>query len=194
MQHTFNTILEMTVPQPTTGGLRSQLPEELPNGVTAKQGLQATTPVQQSKADGLQHSQPSTMLTCKPTVSQSIDTCSLSRTCTAADDCSNLSCSHHRHCGSEEDPTDPFKKNQHDQPHDQAQLTDAVACHADCPDWLPAQLRQLQQSYAVVQPGSGLSGAALVGQRVAFALLEQFQQFDAKQEMDTLFAGLDTGQ
>lgn len=66
--------------------------------------------------------------------------------------------------------------------------------HADCPAWLPEQLGQLQQQYAAAGPRAGLAGDSLLGQRVAFALLEDFHQHDSRREVDTLLAGLHTGQ
>lgn len=66
--------------------------------------------------------------------------------------------------------------------------------HADCPPWLPEQLSRFQQQYAAAEPRAGLMGDALLGQRVAFALLEDFHQHDSRREVDTLLAGLHTGQ
>lgn len=70
----------------------------------------------------------------------------------------------------------------------------ATTHHTDCPFWLPDQLCRVQQQYAAAGHGAGLAGEALVGQRVAFALLEDFHQRDSRQEVDTLLAGLHTGQ
>lgn len=72
----------------------------------------------------------------------------------------------------------------------------AASHHEDCPNWLPEQLAQLQQQYSdsAARSRAGLSGDALLGQRVAFALLEDFHQHDSRREVDTLLAGLHTGQ
>lgn len=70
----------------------------------------------------------------------------------------------------------------------------AARHHVDCPTWLPDQLAWLQQQYAAAGHRTGLSGDALLGQRVAFALLEDFHQHDSRCEVDTLLAGLHTGQ
>ncbi len=66
--------------------------------------------------------------------------------------------------------------------------------HLDCPEWLPEQLRQIQLSYAPADHPPGQVGTALQGQRVAFALLEDFEQQDSRREIDTLVAGLHSGQ
>ncbi|DBA70744.1 TPA: hypothetical protein ACH3X2_011643, partial [Trebouxia sp. C0005] len=66
--------------------------------------------------------------------------------------------------------------------------------HPDCPPWLPQHISQIQLSYTVAEQLPGLPGAALLGQRVAFVLLEEFQQHDSRKEIDTLLAGLHTGQ
>ena len=78
--------------------------------------------------------------------------------------------------------------------------TEDVACdhaalspHADSRTWLPEQLERVQQQYAAVGHREGLTGDALLGQRVAFALLEDFHQHDRRREVDTLLAGLHTG-
>ena len=72
----------------------------------------------------------------------------------------------------------------------------AASHHEDCPSWLPEQLAHLHQQYSdsAAGSGAGLSGDALLGQRVAFALLEDFHQHDSRREVDTLLAGLHTGQ
>ena len=70
----------------------------------------------------------------------------------------------------------------------------AARHHVDCPTWLPEQLARLQQQYAAAGHRAGLGGDALLGQRVAFALLEDFHQHDIRREVDTLLAGLHTGQ
>ena len=70
----------------------------------------------------------------------------------------------------------------------------ASTCHADCPPWLPEQISQMRLSYAVAGQLPGLPETALLGQRVAFVLLEDFQQHDSRKEVDTLLAGLHTGQ
>ena len=70
----------------------------------------------------------------------------------------------------------------------------ALRQHADCPPWLPEQLGRVQQHYAAAGPKAGLAGDALLGQRVAFALLEDFHQHDSRREVDTMLAGLHTGQ
>ena len=70
----------------------------------------------------------------------------------------------------------------------------AARHHVDCPTWLPEQLAWLQQQYAAAGHTAGLGGDALLGQRVAFALLEDFHQHDSRREVDTLLAGLHTGQ
>lgn len=72
----------------------------------------------------------------------------------------------------------------------------AASHHEDCPIWLPEQIAHLQQQYSNSAAGSraGLSGDALLGQRVAFALLEDFHQHDSRGEVDTLLAGVHTGQ
>lgn len=67
-------------------------------------------------------------------------------------------------------------------------------CHADCPPWLPEQISQMHLSYAAAGQLPGLLGTALLGQRVAFVLLEEFQQHDSRKEVDILLAGLHTGQ
>ena len=75
------------------------------------------------------------------------------------------------------------------------QCRDSPPCHhADCPAWLPDQVNKVQQHYAAAEVGAGLVGNALLGQRVSFALLEDFQQVDSRQEVDVLLAGLHTGQ
>ncbi len=66
--------------------------------------------------------------------------------------------------------------------------------HPDCPQWLPKHVSQIQLSYTVAEQLPGLPGTALLGQRVAFVLLEEFQQHDSRKEIDTLLAGLHTGQ
>ena len=72
---------------------------------------------------------------------------------------------------------------------------DSTLCrHAEIPAWLPDQVHQIQQQYAAAGCGAGLLGNALLGQRIAFALLEDFQQLDSRQEVDVLLAGLHTGQ
>lgn len=70
----------------------------------------------------------------------------------------------------------------------------AARHHVDCPSWLPEQLARLQQQYAAAAHRPGLGVDALLGQRVAFALLEDFHQHDSRREVDTLLAGLHTGQ
>ena len=70
----------------------------------------------------------------------------------------------------------------------------AARHHVGCPTWLPKQLARLQQQYAAAGHRSGLGGDALLGQRVAFALLEDFHQHDSRREVDTLLTGLHTGQ
>ncbi|DBB05758.1 TPA: hypothetical protein ACH3X1_012356 [Trebouxia sp. C0004] len=65
--------------------------------------------------------------------------------------------------------------------------------HPDCPQWLPQHVSQIQLSYTVAEQLPGLPGTALLGQRVAFVLLEDFQQHDSRKETDTLLAGLHTG-
>lgn len=66
--------------------------------------------------------------------------------------------------------------------------------HPDCPQWLPQHISQIQSSYTVAEQLPGLPGTALLGQRVAFVLLEELQQHDSRKEIDTLLAGLHTGQ
>ena len=70
----------------------------------------------------------------------------------------------------------------------------AARHHVDCPTWLPDQLAWLQQQYAAAGHRAGPNGDSLLGQRVAFALLEDFHQHDSRREVDTLLAGLHTGQ
>lgn len=65
--------------------------------------------------------------------------------------------------------------------------------HRDCPQWLPQHISQIQLSYSVAEHLPGVPGTALLGQRVAFVLLEEFQQHDSRKEIDTLLAGLHTG-
>jgi len=65
--------------------------------------------------------------------------------------------------------------------------------HPDCPQWLPQHISQIQLSYTVAEQLPGLPGTALLGRRVAFVLLEEFQQHDSRKEIDTLLAGLHTG-
>ncbi len=69
----------------------------------------------------------------------------------------------------------------------------SFSLHPDCPQWLPQHVSQIQLSYTVAEQLSGLPGSALLGQRVAFVLLEEFQQHDSRKEIDTLLAGLHTG-
>lgn len=65
--------------------------------------------------------------------------------------------------------------------------------HPDCPQWLPQHISQIQLSYTVAEQLPGRPDTALLGQRVAFVLLEEFQQHDSRKEIDTLLAGLHTG-
>ena len=70
----------------------------------------------------------------------------------------------------------------------------SACAHPDCPQWLPEQLSQVQLSYAEAEYESQLVGTALLGQRVAFVLVEDFQQTDSRNEIDTLLAGVHSGQ
>ena len=80
-------------------------------------------------------------------------------------------------------------------PPDSTVTGNASACaHPDCPQWLPEQLSQVQLSYAEAEYESQLVGTALLGQRVAFVLVEDFQQTDSRNEIDTLLAGVHSGQ
>ena len=58
----------------------------------------------------------------------------------------------------------------------------APSRHEDCPNWFPEQLSHLQQQYSdsAARSRARLNGDALLGQRVAFALLEDFRQHDSR--------------
>ena len=71
-------------------------------------------------------------------------------------------------------------------------------CHrAETPMWLPAQLQQLRQRYRLAQLEHGaedMQPCVLMSQRVAFVVLEQFEQRDRAGVVDVLNAGLHVGQ
>lgn len=69
--------------------------------------------------------------------------------------------------------------------------------HAETPMWLPAQLQQLRQRYRLAQlehAAQDMQPCVLMSQRVAFVVLEQFEQPDRAGAVDVLNAGLHVGQ
>ena len=72
-----------------------------------------------------------------------------------------------------------------------------ICHHAETPMWLPAQLQQLRQHYRDAQferAAHGMQPCVLMSQRVAFVVLEQFEQRDRAGAVDVLKAGLHVGQ
>ena len=184
MQHTYRT-RDMTNLQPFTTQETANsfpAPNQMPKCGIADQGLQRSSSQRLSQPHEAQHSQPAAKLSQRIDANQGVANKPLSKSCTAAD------------ARGIQELAEPLVQSDADNPHEDAPHTGSHAHHTDCPDWLPAQVHQMQHAYSVIEPVSQLLGKELVGQRVAFVLLEEFQQLDARQGTDILFAGLHTGQ
>lgn len=66
--------------------------------------------------------------------------------------------------------------------------------HAETPHWLPDQLSQLRQHYHNAKLEGGTEASQMIGQRVAFVLLEKFEQRDRAGALDVLTRGVHVGQ
>ena len=66
--------------------------------------------------------------------------------------------------------------------------------HAETPHDLPDQLSQLRQHYHNAKLARGTEAAKMIGQRVAFVLLEKFEQRDRGGAVDVLTHGVHVGQ
>ena len=66
--------------------------------------------------------------------------------------------------------------------------------HAETPHWLPDQLSQLRQHYHNAKLEHGTEASQMIGERVAFVLLEKFEQRDRAGALDVLTHGVHVGQ